>query len=134
VYYTLNPTKDNVEQRVKELTGGRMAEYAAYTGEGIPFTNAVRLVKEKGEVVMIGYVSSSAQQQIDLRPVLSKQLTVKGISKGGGGISSAINLIANGVVKTDGMIEKRIDFDDVPELVKECVKYPYKYTNVLVEI
>ena len=55
VYYLLNPTYDNLERRVEEITGGRMAEASVYVGDGVPFDCAFRLVKDKGEVVVAGY-------------------------------------------------------------------------------
>ena len=44
VYYLLNPTYDNLERRVEEITGGRMAEASVYVGDGVPFDCAFRLV------------------------------------------------------------------------------------------
>ena len=133
VYYTLNPMFDNLERRVEEITGGRMCEFSVFTGDGIPFSNAARLVKEGGVVIISGY-SSHKQHQLDMDVVLSKQLTVKGVADGYGEMSSAINLLANKIVKVDGLITKKVYFEDVPELVKECVEYPLQHNNVLITI
>ena len=133
VYYTLNPMFDNLERRVEEITGGRMCEFSVFTGDGIPFSNAARLVKEGGVVIISGY-SSHKKHQLDMDVVLSKQLTVKGVADGYGEMSSAINLLANKIVKVDGLITKKVYFEDVPELVKECVEYPLQHSNVLITI
>ena len=133
VYYTLNPMFDNLERRVEEITGGRMCEFSVFTGDGIPFSNAARLVKEGGVVIISGY-SSHKKHQLDMDVVLSKQLTVKGVADGYGEMSSAINLLANKIVKVDGLITKKVYFEDVPELVKECVEYPLQHNNVLITI
>lgn len=47
VCYTLNPTYDNLERRVEEITGGRMAEAAIFSGESVDVNAAIRLVKTK---------------------------------------------------------------------------------------
>lgn len=133
VYYTLNPMFDNLERRVEEITGGRMCEFSVFTGDGIPFSNAARLVKEGGVVIISGY-SSHKKHQLDMDVVLSKQLTVKGVADGYGEMSSAINLLANKIVKVDGLITKKVYFEDVPELVKECVEYPLQHSNILITI
>ena len=47
---------------------------------------------------------------------------------------SAINLLANRIVKTDGLINTRIDFSAVPEMVVQCAEYPYQYNKIVVNI
>ncbi len=133
VYYTLNPTYDNLERRVEEITGGRMAESSVYVGDGVPFNMALRLVKDKGEVVVAGY-SVRAGHTIDVSVVMQKQLRLIGVADGYGEMSSAINLLANRIVKTDGLINTRIDFSAVPEMVVQCAEYPYQYNKIVVNI
>lgn len=133
VYYTLNPTFDNLERKVEEITGGRMCEAAVFTSEGVDLNTALRLVKNGSEVVIAGYTSYS-KHNIDIETVLKKQLVLKGVSDGAGEMPSAINLLANNIVHTDGIITERAYFDDVPKIIEECIKYPYKYNTVLFTI
>lgn len=133
VYYLLNPTYDNLERRVEEITGGRMAEASVYVGDGVPFDCAFRLVKDKGEVVVAGY-SVRAGHNADVADILSKQLRVIGVADGYGEMSSAINLLANRIVKTEGLIGARIGFDEVPEMVAQCAEYPYQYNKILITV
>ncbi|MCQ2603027.1 MAG: zinc-binding dehydrogenase [Clostridia bacterium] len=133
IYYTLNPTFDNLERRVEEITSGRMCEFSIYAGENLPFGNTLRLVKDGGVIIIAGY-SSSAKHQLDLGIVLEKELTVKGVNNGVGHISSAINLLANKIVKTDGFISKQIYFDEFPQAVEEIIKYPYQFNKILIKI
>lgn len=133
VYYTLNPMFDNLERRVEEITGGRMCDFAVFTGDSIPFANMARLVKENGVVIVSGY-SSHRKHQVDMSAILEKKLTVKGVADGIDEISSAINLLANKIIKIDGVITKSVYFEDVPEMMKDCVEYPYQYSNILVDI
>lgn len=133
VYYLLNPTYDNLERRVEEITGGRMAEASVYVGDGVPFDCAFRLVKDKGEVVVAGY-SVRAGHNADVADILAKQLRVIGVADGYGEMSSAINLLANRIVKTEGLIGARIGFDEVPEMVGQCAEYPYQYNKILITV
>ena len=133
VYYTLNPTYDNLERRVEEITGGRMAESSVYVGDGVPFNMALRLVKDKGDVVVAGY-SVRSGHTIDVSVVLQKQLRLIGVADGYGEMSSAINLLANRIIKTDGLINSRIDFSEVPEMVAQCAEYPYQYNKIVVNV
>lgn len=134
VYYTINPTYDSLERKVEEITGGRMSDFAVFVGEGISFNSALRLIKDNGVAVIGGYNTSLVKHQIDMDAVLKKQLTVKGIGNGDGEMPSAINLLANKIIATDGIINYRVDFGEVPEMVAQCVKYPYQYNKILVSI
>jgi threonine dehydrogenase-like Zn-dependent dehydrogenase len=133
VYYTLNPTYDNLERKVEEITGGRMSEFAMFVGECMPFSASLRLLKDGGEAVIGGYTSIQ-KHQIDTDTMLKKQLTVKGVSDGDGEMPSAINLLANKIVKTEGIINGKTSFEDFPAMVKECAEYPYKYNNILITL
>ena len=133
VAYTLNPTYDNLERRVEEITGGRMSEAAIFAGESVDINLAIRLVKNEGDVIIAGY-ATRAKHAIDAYPILKKQLKIKGICNGDGCMSSAINLLANKVVKTDGIISAAANFEEVPSVVENCVKYPYQYSKIVVNM
>ena len=132
VSYTLDPTYDNLERRTLEITGGRMCDAAIFAGEGVGLNAAIRLVKSEGEVIIAGY-SFHEKHKVDTDVILKKQLKLKGVCNGDGEISSAINLLANKIVRTDGLLNAKFSFDELPKIVDECVKYPYKYNNILVE-
>lgn len=131
VSYTLNPTYDNLERRVEQITGGRMCEAGVFAGESVDVNNAIRLVKAQGEVVIAGY-ATRAKHAIDAYSILKKQLKIKGVCNGAGEMSSAINLLANKVIKTDGIISATANFDEIPQVVENCVKYPYQYSKILI--
>lgn len=131
VCYTLNPTYDNLERRVEEITGGRMAEAAIFSGESVDVNAAIRLVKNQGDVIIAGY-ATRGKHAVDAGTVLKKQLTLKGVCNGIGELSSAINLLANKVVKTDGIIGATANFEEIPQVVESCVKYPLQYSKILI--
>ncbi|MDE5601152.1 MAG: zinc-binding dehydrogenase [Clostridia bacterium] len=133
ICYALNPTYDNLERRVEEITGGRMSEAAVFTTEGVGLNSVLHLVKNGSEVVIAGY-STSEKHYVGSDFILRKQLQVKGVCNGYGEMPSAINLLANKIVKTNGIITSRETFDDVPKIFEECVKYPYQLNTVLVDV
>ncbi len=131
VSYTLNPTYDNLERKVLEFTGGRMCDAAVFAGEGTTLDAAIRLLKEGGEVILAGY-SFPEKHSVDMDVILKKQLKMRGVNNGYGEVSTAINLLANKIVRTDGMINDRLSFDEVPKAVEEGSKYPYKFGHILI--
>lgn len=132
IYYTLNPTYDNLERRIEEITGGRMCEFAVFAGAGVPFDASIRLVKDGGTALIGGY-TSVGKHKADMDIVLKKELTIMGVCNGYGEMASAINLLANKIIHTDGIVSVRKSFASFPELVAECVEYPYQYNNILIE-
>ncbi len=133
VTYTLNPTYDNLERRVTELTGGRMCDAALFAGEGVSLDAAIRLLKDGGEIILGGY-SFHEKHSVDMDTILKKQLKLRGISNGYGEVSTSINLLANKIIRTDGLISGNVDFEDVPSAITDCVRYPYKFTHMLVSV
>lgn len=133
VVYALNPTNDVLERRVEELTGGRLCDAAVFAGEGIGLNAALRLVKKEAEVIVAGY-SFRQKHSVDMDTILKKQLKIKGVSNGEGEFSSAINLLANRIVKTDGMLTGEVEFEKFSHVVAECLKYPSKHNHILVAL
>lgn len=131
--YTLNPTYDDLERRVEQITGGRMCEAAVFAGEGVSVNSALRLVQNQGKVIITGYVSRE-KHHLDTDLILRKQLTVKGVCNGDGEMPSAINLLANKIVDTKGIVSTRLSFDNFPAIVEECVKYPYQHNKLVFTI
>ena len=108
-----------------------MSEVAIIAGESVPLNTALRLVKNKGQIILSGYVLR-AKQPVDTDIILKKQLVMSGVCNGDGEMSSAINLLANKAIHTEGLVEHTIDFEDFPKFVAECVKYPHKFNKVVV--
>ncbi len=131
VYYTVNPTSANVGDRIKEITGGEMAEYCVYEIRGGMSPNyATAITKETGTVVVVGHHLENETVNFNLCDVLEKQLSVVGVKNGYGEFYSAINLLANHAVKTDGLVDVEIEFEDVPrkfqELAEVETRIPYQ--------
>jgi len=131
--YIVNPTFDNVDSKVQKITAGRMADVVIITGEALDSDAILRLVKEEGKLFVVGY-SGYNVSGLSANVILRKQLQVRGICNGDGEISSAINLLANNIIKTDGIVNLEYNFDDVPKILKECAKHPQNNQEILISI
>lgn len=131
ISYTLDPTYDNLERKIIELTGGRLCDAAVFAGEGTTIDAAIRLLKDGGQVILAGYTFTD-KHGVDIDIILKKQLRLLGVNNGDGEVSSAINLLANKILRTDGMINDRLSFEDVPKAVEEGSKYPYRFGHILI--
>ncbi len=116
VCYCINSDKQDVTQRVLEITGGRMADCTVFEcRSGLTPQFAFNLTKKRGKVGIIGLNVIGNKLNADIRTILAKELTVVGISTGYGELSSALNLLANEAVNLDGLIEQTIPFEQAGE-------------------
>ena len=82
---------------------------------------------------MSGYTNKSANQ-VNLSIILKKQLKVIGVSNGDGSFSTAINMLANHVVKTEGLVGRHYKFEEFDEMFKYIHEYPLQYNKVIIDI
>ena len=114
IYYTINPSKADVRQRIIEITGGKLAEFTLYEPRSNMLPNYIpSITQEGGTVAVIGYNYFLSNLQLNLGDVLEKQLNVTAVKNGYGEFNTAINLLANEVINTEGFIDSVIKFDDI---------------------
>lgn len=133
VYYTINPAKCDLKERILEITGGKMAEYTIYEARSDMSTNYIPLItQECGKAVIVGYNHFLDKLNINLGDTLLKQLTMVCVRNGYGEIYSAINMLANKVIDTEGFIDKYISFDDLPSIIDEIANAHFIYGKIVV--
>ena len=91
------------------------------------------MIKEEGEIIIVGFANQTIDK-VDMTTVLKKQLKIVGISNGDGSFSTAINMLANKIVKTDGLVGKHYNFEDFEEVFKYIHDYPLQYNKVVIDI
>jgi threonine dehydrogenase-like Zn-dependent dehydrogenase len=134
IYYTINPTDTDCINRVLEITGGKMAEHVVFESRSrIPFYSALSLAKKKGRVALMGFNIFIDKIDVNITPILKKQLTFTGINNGFNEINSAVNILANKILKSDNLISHRINFKDAPEAIKNLALNPSGYRSVIAE-
>ncbi|MBQ2712206.1 MAG: zinc-binding dehydrogenase [Clostridia bacterium] len=117
VYYAFHADTDII-RHVKQATAGRMARYVAYvSGSGIEIDGTLECLSSGGRLALLGCGAEVASAP--LGTVLSKKLTVFGISDGYKEIASAINLLVSADINTEGLFERKVRYVDVPALFEE---------------
>jgi len=134
IYYTIDASNEDVTEKMKEITGGRMAEFSIYLQKETAFDTAVEITMCGGTIIMAGFGGISDDLPANISSILNKQLTLIGVNNGIDETASAINLLANKIIKTEGLISKVIDFEGVGVMFKDWAKDPSKYRKVLVNI
>lgn len=134
IYYTINSNKENVKNKVKEITGGKFADstvFACRASQDPP--TAFDITAYGGNIGIIGYNKYINKLSADLRPILIKKLSIYGINNGYGSMDTAMNLLANKAIKVNHLINKTIDFEHAEEIFHKLSKEQNKYLKVVVD-
>ncbi len=120
VYYVIDSTTEDVRARVLEITGGRLAERTILEcRENVITQYLFALAGEGGESVVVSIHDNYASLATDLYPMVSKNLSVYGVSDARAQFVAALNIIAQGTLKLKGLIDKTVQFTDAEKLFKE---------------
>jgi len=121
VYYTVKSAEVDAKKRIFALTGGRMADAAAYmTASDYPLNVVFDYVKRGAGVAICGYEKTRADVLINLAALHNKRLNVTGIAEGNNNLSSAVNMLVNRTVSVERLCGAEISFDRVgAELLRE---------------
>lgn len=117
MYYTF-AADDDLNENIMNATGGRMCDAAVYCGNSRqPLSLSTRLVGP-GKTVVISSLNS-ATATLNARDILSKNLTVYGVSNAYDYTDAVINMLLHGAVNLD-VFEKEVlkEYDPVA-LLKE---------------
>ncbi len=134
-YYFINSVEEDVNKKVKTITGGRMAETVCHiVGNHGVLARSLEYCADNGRVVVAGCDINSSELNSAFKTVLKKQLTVTGVNNGAKSITGAINMLVNNAVKVSPLVTKCIEFNEVADTIKECSEDPQRYLKVVVKI
>lgn len=132
ITYCVNEKQDPY-QKILAITGGKMADCTIFEGRnGQSPQLAFNLTAQGGRVGIIGYNNTVSKLSADVRSILYKQLKVFGINNGYKDFSAAINLLANGAISIEGIVNNTGEFDDAPELFKRALEEGEKNLKILI--
>jgi L-iditol 2-dehydrogenase len=104
---------EDVQARIAELTGGRGVDVAfEAVGAAAPIATAVRGLKKGGTLVLIGNVTPKVE--VDLQAIVTRELSLLGTCASSGEYPEALELLARGAVRLDGLISAIAPLEDGP--------------------
>lgn len=122
IYYTINSVEADPAKKIFSITGGKMAETAAFvTTSRMAFGRSLDYVVKGGRVALVGCADVGGELTGAFSSILNKQLKVVGVNNGARLFPAAINLLANHTVDVEKLVTKEIGFDKVEETVRESV-------------
>jgi L-iditol 2-dehydrogenase len=123
-HITVNPSRDDPVEVVKEHTGGRGADIAFEAAGNTPAAQqTLAVTRSKGDVIWIG--NNHRMVEIDMQAIVTRELTVRGAY----GMSSeeferTLSYLADGLIPTDVLINRRAVLQEGPELFEELLETP----------
>lgn len=129
VYYTVDERQEDVIKKVFSITGGRMADYTVQHAIDNMKGNFIYSLACRGGKCITATLNNAyiPRQEIDISLVAEKNLTVRGVSCGITEFNSAINFLAQKIIKFDGFIDKIVPLSESKELFEELSRDHNRY-------
>jgi len=138
VYYTINATLDAPYKRVMAITGGRLSEHSIFLASEVTSPNYMfDLVKNDGNVIIMGDEESISRIEVDVSTIYKKGLKVVGITDYHSKIDAAVNTLIQGIFKLNNLCDKTVEiekFDEVKQLFKDINSNPNHYFCPIINI
>ncbi|MBC7320107.1 zinc-binding dehydrogenase, partial [bacterium] len=130
IKYLLNPNKENIVERIKEITNSRMAECVVEaTGSSFGIRTSLDIVAYTGRIAFVGWPN----QEISLPTALitRKELDIYGSRNSVGEFPLALEMIEKGKVNVKAIISEIISLEEVPKYLDILANEPSRFLKVL---
>ncbi|TDQ58083.1 hypothetical protein EDC45_1155 [Mesocricetibacter intestinalis] len=125
----INPNNENAEEKIKQITKGRMAEVVIEaSGANISIQNTLKYASFAGRIALTGWPKTETPLPTNL--ITFKELNIYGSRTSKGEFEEALNLISEGKINADNIISKTISFDEIPFYIKELSEHPEKHLKI----
>lgn len=122
-YYCINYVEEDVMQKLREITSGKLVDYLILDSDICDEVGRMlSYVRQGGKVAIAGFNTSKPSLKGDFSPIVNNDLQVFGISDGFGEIETAINMLATGIVKVDALVEQIVDISEAQTVFSALAK------------
>ncbi len=111
--YLINPESENVENAVKSQHELLLDVVFEASGEQEAVTNALRIMKPGGKLVLVG-IPPSARYTFDMDLMRRKELTVINVRRQNHCVEEAIELVISGKIDVEKMVTHHFSLEETP--------------------
>lgn len=130
----INGAREDVEERVMELTDGEGMDLAIETaGTEITARQAVSIVKKGSNIVLVGY-SRTGEMNLPMSLVLDKELTFKTVFRYRHIYPMAIDAVASGKVNLKGIVTDIFSLEEVQKAMDYSVNHKADIVKAVIQI
>ena len=109
---TINIKKENIKDRIFEITDGKMIDVVIETSAGIDVFKEIKdVIRPFGRIVLIGFFGSK-KPEIDWDAYSTRDLTIIGALGSPGIWDDVINMLESGKIETRSLISHRLKLED----------------------
>lgn len=128
---TVNLRTDDLLEKVKAFTNGRLAECVMEaSGANSAIRSTLDIVSHAGRIIFTGWPKGETAIPTDL--ITRKEVDIRGARTSVGEFEESIDLIYNKIIDVRKLLTKVISIGDVPEVVRDIEKNPGDYLKVSV--
>ncbi|HWQ77843.1 MAG TPA: alcohol dehydrogenase catalytic domain-containing protein [Anaerovoracaceae bacterium] len=130
ISHALNEGKENVHEKICDITKGRMSETvieASGTGPGI--ANALRYASYTGRIALVGWPNQEVS--LNTLQITLKELEIAGSRTSLNDLPECLELISTGKIDMSKFVNEVISFDRLPDAVRNLADYPSRYLKIV---
>ncbi len=129
VSYVINPTVENLTDRVAELTHGRMVEVMMEaSGANTAIQNSLAIVAHAGRIAFTGWPKGDTS--LTTGTITKKEVDIRGARTSAGEFGEAIDLIYQQKIDVRNILTTTVKLDDAAQMVQQIEKDPGNYLKV----
>lgn len=129
VTHTINPTTEDVEKVIAQITNHQMAQVVIEaSGANIAIQNTLKYASFAGRIALTGWPKTETPLPTNI--ITFKELDIYGSRTSKGEFQEALELISQGKIQTNHIISKIISFQEIPAYIKALSDTPEKYLKI----
>ena len=133
IFYCFNPEETNVEEEIVAITGGRKCkELILLSNSDINMKDVYSVAVTNANICLAGYTNRDSK--LSVAQICKRHLNIFGVYNGAGNYSSAINLLATGIVNVEPLIGVTLNFDTLDKEIAAIQPEKLKLTSMVVKI
>lgn len=129
VKHTINLKTDDLVEKVREYTNGRMAECVMEaSGANSAIRATLDIASHAGRIALTGWPKKETPLPTDM--ITKKELDVRGARTSAGEFEEAVDIIYNNKVPVRALLTKVVSVDEAPAVLRDIEKNPGNYLKV----
>ncbi len=131
IEHTINSGRENAEERIREITGGDMAQLVCECSGANPAVRAtLDYVSNAGRITLTGWPKKETSLPTDV--ITRKEVDIRGARTSAGEFEEALELIRTKRVDMTRILTRTVSIDEAPATIADIEKNPGNYMKVVV--